>query len=60
MDVVIPVALGNSLTEMYILTVAELNRHRAKVLAGAQTVCVWTTGRYLQVSKSELLIGSKM
>lgn len=33
MDFVIPVALGELLAEMYILTAAELNRHRAKALA---------------------------
>ena len=33
MDFVIPVALGELLTEMYILTAAELNRNRAKALA---------------------------
>lgn len=32
MDFVIPVALGELLAEMYILTAADLNRHRAKVL----------------------------
>lgn len=35
MEFVIPVALGDSLTEMYILT-AERNRHGEKVVAGAQ------------------------
>ena len=33
MDFVIPVALGELLAEMYILTAAELNRNRAKALA---------------------------
>ena len=33
MDFVIPVALGELLTETYILTAAELNRHGAKALA---------------------------
>ena len=33
MDFVIPVALGELLSEMDILTAAKLNRHRAKALA---------------------------
>lgn len=33
MDFVIPVALGELLAEMDILTAAKLNRHRAKALA---------------------------
>ena len=33
MDFVIPVALGELLKEKYILTAAELNRHRANALA---------------------------
>ena len=33
MDIVIPVALGEVLDEMYILTINALNRHRAKAFA---------------------------
>ena len=55
MDVVIPVALGNSLTEKYILTVAELDRHRAKSV-GWRPNCVrldyWQVPPGIQIETS--------
>lgn len=45
MDFVIPVALGELLTEKYILIAEELNRHRAKALAPSQATIAWTADR---------------
>lgn len=59
MDFIIPVALGELLAEMDILTAAELNRHRAMV-GFAQAAFAWTAGRYFEVSELMYFIGSKM
>ena len=56
MDFVIPVALGELLAEMHILTAIELNRHRTTSVGSAQAVCAWT----LEISELMFLIGSKV
>ena len=60
MDFVIPVALGELLAEMHILTAIELNRHRTTSVGSAQAVCAWTAGRCLEISELMFLIGSKV
>ena len=59
MDFVIPVALGEILAEMSILTAAELNRHKTMVDL-AQDALAWIAGRYLKVSELMYFVGLKV